>query len=250
MGEDWYTQFVVPVLMALRQHDRDALGHALLDAHIAVTSRRFKSDHSRALALFLVYVRVGTLIYLGPEAELSRVYSDVLRELCAINPAGPVSERYKHAYYLQLRITGGMRGFRPLPRGEFRELVAGIMPQHRQTEQWHFITSYAFFIDDAETITAGYEAFLENHSPCNQEFIWRRLQIMHNWHFGQVRPLDIERLISSATSPGNVMEVQRLFFPRFRERGLMTGQLEEMLANQHELVSTHPLPQVARAAHQ
>lgn len=230
MAFQWHQQFIAPLVRAANARDELAVNSASAQALAARDSGLLSPDEQLGLDLTLSYVSTVRYLTDDDRQAFAARYPETLSLLRQTEPRGPESDYVRRTYYVQLSILAALHGLAQLTIEEFRELIALVPERERWLEQWHFITSLAFVLGDYETVIAGYEAFLENHSTYQVGFLFRRYEVMSKIASGQALRLDAVKLIEDAALPGHISEVKRVFWPRFETLGLVDDELREMLA--------------------
>jgi hypothetical protein len=198
-------------------------------AERAAEGSTLSADTRTCLALMLRYVCF--VHHLGENDRESFVdgYHDALAYFEATEAVGSDSDCVRRTCLMQLRILGALHGIAPITIPQFRALIATVPEHERWLEQWHYITALAFLLGDNETVRQGYETFLEHHSAYQQDFLFRRYDVMSRIVSGQATYIDAIKLIEDSSLPGHLREVATVFWPRLAQAGLVDSVLEDRL---------------------
>ncbi len=229
MAFHWHHQYIAPLVRAANARDEQAVKTAQAQAQAARDSGLLTEDEQLALALMLLYVGIVKSLTDDNKSQFGVALPGALAQLKNTLPVGPESDEICRTCYMQLSILGVMHGFMQMTIEQFRELITTVSLDERFLEQWHYITALAFVLGDYETVLLGYEAFLENHSTYQVGFLFRRYDVMSKIVAKQAVRLDVLKLIEDAALPGHIREVERVFWPRFKQLGLVDPVLQEML---------------------
>lgn len=231
LKEQWYQALIDPMAEALNDQDALRFAHTRERACQASSSGEYDADTGIAIMLLVAY---HDFLRCAAFREIDKAFEEYprVRSILLSDTNGPESDLTRRRYYLQLRIVADNMDVEELPLDEFRGLFSALQFLEVHTEQWYFASNFAFRHQDLETISQAYEQFLlYRDEKDNEKFQWIRLSVMYRLLRREARPVDIEHLFLSIRTAANAREVESLLLPVIESQGLMSTELEDMLAD-------------------
>jgi hypothetical protein len=226
---EWHERYILPIIRAAVDGNEAAMSEALTQAEQAVTGTELSHDARVSLALMVRYVCLVQHLAVNDRESFVDGYQAAVDFIQNMQSVGRDSDCVRRTNLMQLRILGALHGISPMTKEEFHKLIATVPETERWLEQWHYITALAFLLGDNETVRHGYETFLEYHSAYQQDFLFRRYDVMSRIVSGQATYIDAIKLIDDSTLPGHIREVATVFWPRLAQAGLVDSGLEDRL---------------------
>jgi hypothetical protein len=231
LKEQWYQTLIDPMAEALNDQDALRFAQAREQACEASCSGAYDVDTGNAIMLLVAY---HDFLCCVAFRELDKAIEAYPRVRCMLlaDTIGPESDLTRRRYYLQLRIVADNMDIEQLPLDEFRSHFSALQFLEVHTEQWYFASNFAFRHQDLETISQAYEQFLlYRDEKDNEKFQWIRLSVMYRLLRQEARRVDIEHLFLSIRTAANAREVESLLLPVIESQGLMSSDLEDLLAD-------------------
>jgi hypothetical protein len=227
-NRDWFVNWIDPISEAINCRDADLARQAVASARDAVASGDIDPDNSHAMELVINYMECQRCYVFESREAWIRQFNAALQGF--LRPtAGPVSDLINRRFHLQLRILGHNADLMQLTDEEFEGYLDRLPPEHRNTEQWYFITNYCFQHRKQKCIRRAYEEYLLVHSTWQEDYLWRRIETMHKAFTGRVVKLDVEQLLDKLELPGFVAEMRHVIWPVLEECGVVDEELREKL---------------------
>jgi len=226
-----FSQWIRPYVHKIYNSDPVEVDTAEQEITDVLTAGGVDPDDAQALQLMMAYYALQRVLFEKDRPRYHAVYAEALRQFTE-PPAGQLSSLIQRRFLLQLRILAHYQGIERLNREDFHELLDRLPPDERHTEQWHFLTTFAFQQGDARCIAEAYEVFLNYRYPRNTQFLWRRLEVMHKLLGHRATKLDLALLIEAAADEQDLNEIRIILWPAFEEQDLVDDHTSQLMLRQ------------------
>ncbi|MBN2082401.1 hypothetical protein JW859_09370 [bacterium] len=240
---DWYQQWCAPIVKAVYDQDFRLVQQLITQVRQRLAASDLDADGKQSLALRIRYVEWQAERILNPHVRAEQLNRDILAALADVD-AGPISQSLACIIRLQVRSTLLRDEQADYPAVDFERDFAGVLPEMRSLEFWHYVSSWAFLkqrVDFVEQAMAEHTIHADGYMS---DFLWQRINLMYQVLKGKATRQDVEEIVKRLENMFQWVNVEKVLWPALEETGLVDDEIREMLAAQ--LTRIRQAPQAPR----
>jgi hypothetical protein len=241
----WHEVHCQGLLDGLFAEDEARCRSELAQASAALQAdRALSDDERRALEYLLLNFDYLIVNRFYEDAEQARAFAKTYPALCALPPAGPLSDRVQAIMVIGMLGMGVRRGFITMSEAEVDALVARVPPEFMTPNIWYYIVVWAYVTSNLKYLEQAFARQTVETTGWVDDYYWQRTNLMYLLVSRRATKLDVRKTLLGYRHPQHIQDFAAIFQPRCEAMGLMDDELRalhvERVAELNKLAGTWP----------